>query len=69
VLTPAEIEAISGAQPSEIAYAVAPLSLPSGRLGAIVAAGSAPGYVFPDLTLQMLAGLADQANVALSAVL
>ena len=67
VLTPADLALIAGATTEIVSYAVAPVLLPSGRLAAIVAAGSMPGDAFSELKLRMLGGLADQAKVAIAA--
>ena len=66
VVTPSEIGEIAGARPRDVPLAVAPLCVSGGRLGAIVAAGSAPGHDFPELKLRILGGLADQATLAIA---
>ncbi len=66
VLTPEQIKHIEGAGAATVPLAVAPLGLPEGRLGCIVAAAPGAEHEFPERKLRLLAGIADQATLALS---
>jgi hypothetical protein len=66
VLRPEQIKQISGAENAGVPLAVARLALTGGRLGCIVAAAPSADHEFPERKLRLLAGIADQATLALA---
>ena len=61
-----EWEGVKGAEGASVPVAVARLTLSDGRLGCLLAAAPAAGHVFPERKLRLLAGIADQATLALN---
>lgn len=68
VLGPEDVEELGGPTiAGPVRLAIAPLTIDRRRLGCIVAAAPAPGdYEFPEVKLRLLAGLADQAKLAIA---
>jgi GAF domain-containing protein len=66
VLRPEQITHIPGAETARVPLAVARLALKGGSFGCIVAAAPSPKHEFPERKLRLLAGIADQATLALT---
>ena len=73
VLTPSDVERLVprvvafNDAPNDLVYAVTPLLLEGGRVGAVVAASAAGGdFEFTDRRMRLLSGIAHQAKVAIA---
>ena len=67
VFVPADYPDVPTFRPADdpFVFAVAPFRFHGERMGFLIAAAPAPGAQFDELTLRLLAGLADQAKLAL----
>ena len=66
VVQPEDMRHIPGAENASVPVAVARLTLSEGRIGLLVAAAPSPEHEFPERKLRLLAGIADQATLALA---
>ncbi len=66
VLRPEDMRGVPGAEDASVPVAVARLALSGSRLGYLVVAAADAEHVFGDRKLKLLAGIADQATLALS---
>jgi diguanylate cyclase (GGDEF)-like protein len=65
IVQPEDVSHIPGAESASVPLAVARVTLSGGRIGCIVAAAPSPEHEFPERKLRLLAGIADQATLAL----
>jgi diguanylate cyclase (GGDEF)-like protein len=68
IVQPEDIRHIPGAENASVPLAVARLTVSGGRTGCIVAAAPFAEHVFPERKLRLLAGIADQATLALGSL-